>query len=146
MVREAGGEVVGDDLCSGERGIGLPPAAGTPGTGPEGQPAGPWAALAQQYLDLAPCPCRHPSCRERAAHLVGLAAARGARGVALLREKFCEPHRWEDRALLTGLRRHGLAGLELETEAGTVAGERDLTRLQAFLETLEGRTGPGKEG
>lgn len=135
MVREAGGTVVGDDLCSGERGLG--PAPGAPDGEKEAR-AGPWEALAEQYLAMPPCPCRHPSVAERVAHLMDLVATRRAEGVILLREKFCEPHRWEDHAVGAQLRRRGIAVLELETEAGDVAGERDLTRLQAFLETLGG--------
>lgn len=148
-VCEAGGIVVGDDLCSGERGLGVsrvtsPPlpahaatasAEGESGTGGTA-PGDPWQALARQYLEMTPCPCRHPSLGERTQHLVGLVTDRGARAVILLREKFCEPHRWEDRALAAELRRRGIAVLELETEAGDVSGERDLTRLEAFLETV----------
>ncbi|MEW6398512.1 MAG: 2-hydroxyacyl-CoA dehydratase family protein [Bacillota bacterium] len=153
MVSKAGGTVVGDDLCSGERGLGAPlPAPPDGGTAPhdgesavQGHTLGdPWGVLARQYLDMPPCPCRHPSPAERVRHLLELVAARRARGVILLREKFCDPHRWEDHAIMGQLRQRGIAVLELETEAGAVAGERALTRLQAFLETLE--AGPGTRG
>ncbi|MDI7250810.1 MAG: 2-hydroxyacyl-CoA dehydratase family protein, partial [Bacillota bacterium] len=130
MVSEAGGAVAGDDLCTGERGLG--PAL--PALDDEkGGRVGPWEALAEQYLAMPPCPCRHPSLGERVAYLMDLVAARRAEGVIVLREKFCEPHRWEDHAVVAELRQRGLGVLELETEAGDVAGERDLTRLQAFL-------------
>jgi len=140
IVRESGGVVVGDDLCSGERGLGpLPPAEegdSVPGDDP-------WTVLARQYLDMPPCPCRHPSLEERVQHLLRLARVRHAQGVILLREKFCEPHRWENHAVSAGLRGHGIPVLELETEGGTVGGERELTRLQAFLEMVGAEHGAG---
>lgn len=130
MLEEAGALVVGDDICTMERGLGLPTQCYNP------EKDDPWDALARHYLGLPPCPCRHPGPEVRREHLHSLLESRRAQGAVLLAEKFCEPQLWEQHRTATWLRQKGIAVTVLEQESGRRPGERERTRLQAFVESL----------
>ena len=148
LIEELGGQVVGDDLCNGERySDTLVPEVEDPGAravDPHHDPdpdldtafPNPWGALAERYLRRPPCPCKHSGLDSRQKHLLGLATARGAKGVIFVLKKFCDPHAWDYPPLAAALRTAGIPHLLLETEATTPVGVLR-TRIEAFLEMLE---------
>jgi benzoyl-CoA reductase/2-hydroxyglutaryl-CoA dehydratase subunit BcrC/BadD/HgdB len=142
LIEELGGQVVGDDLCNGERYFDtLVPEVEDPGAraadpDPDTGLPDPWGALAERYLRRPPCPCKHSGLDVREKHLLSLATARGARGVIFVLKKFCDPHAWDYPPLAAALRTAGIPHLLLETEATTPVGVLR-TRIEAFLEMLE---------
>lgn len=127
MIEEAGGVVVGDDLCTTNRSFGELIAE-------EG--ADPLAALAARYLRRPPCPAKHAGLTSRADHLLALARGKGALGVIFLHLKFCDPHAFDYPYLKGALDRAGIPSLLLELEVRPLAEGQTKTRIEAFLEMI----------
>lgn len=125
LVEELGGRVVADDSCTGFRHFHRL----------VNEDETPMRALAERFILRAPCPCRHQGLEARATYLVGLVRARRADAAILVLRKYCEPHAWDAVYVSEALRQAGIPVLALELE-GAVPGERERTRLQAFMESL----------
>ena len=99
VIEEAGGAVVGDDLCTGSRYF----------TGLIDEKADPITALAERLLERVVCPAKHGGLTGRADHLVRLAREKGAQGVVFFLLKFCDPHAFDYPYLKEALDREGIA-------------------------------------
>ncbi len=133
-LEEMGGQVVADDLaCCGRR---LYP----PGSDPD-----PFRRMAQRILNGPPDPTRGSPIEERLAHLLRLAEQSGARGAVFYDVKFCEPELFDLPDLRRELTKAGLPSVAIETDLNDPLSHQTLTRLEAFLEMVEGARGKGQE-
>lgn len=126
VIEEAGGVVVGDDLCTGSRYF-----EGVIST--EGDPI---AAISERYRQRVNCPAKHISNQSRAEHLLQIVSGSKACGVIFLLLKFCDPHAFDYPYLQAALDKAGIPNLLLEVEDQPQAAGQLQTRLEAFLETL----------
>ncbi|OAT85260.1 2-hydroxyacyl-CoA dehydratase subunit D [Desulfotomaculum copahuensis] len=133
MIDQAGGAVVADDMQTGYRYF----AVDAPEDGD------PLAALAVRQLNQIPGALFDPRNNPRAAFLVEKARNHGVAGVIFLHLKYCEPENYDYYDNQQALDRAGIPGLRLETELGTSSLEQMRTRLQAFLEMVEGTADGG---
>jgi benzoyl-CoA reductase/2-hydroxyglutaryl-CoA dehydratase subunit BcrC/BadD/HgdB len=125
VIAEAGGRVVGDLLDLGERYFARD----------ADEDGNPLEALADRLLALIPTPTKHHAERSRAAYLLSLVEARGARGVVFARQKFCDPHGFDYAHLVRVLDEVGVPHLLVELEQASQAGQLR-TRVEAFVEML----------
>ena len=126
LIAELGGQVVGDDLCTGSRYFDTL----------ADERKEPFAALADRYLQRAPCPAKHDAARPRAPRLLDQVRSRQAQGVVFILPKFCDPHAFDYVPLAKTLADAGVPHLLIETDLTVPAGQLR-TRLQAFLELLD---------
>ena len=97
IIEEAGGAVVGDDLCTGSRYF----------SGLIDEKADPVTAIADRYLERVVCPAKHRGLTDRADHLVRLVREKQAQGVIFFLLKFCDPHAFDYPYLKEALDRAG---------------------------------------
>jgi benzoyl-CoA reductase/2-hydroxyglutaryl-CoA dehydratase subunit BcrC/BadD/HgdB len=126
IIEAAGGSVVGDDLCTGSRGL----------TGLIEDGGDPVAAIAARYARRAICPAKHAGITRRGDELVGRAKAARAAGVIFLFLKFCDPHAFDYPYLKSMLDAEGIPSLLVELEEQTTSGGQFRTRCEAFIEML----------
>jgi benzoyl-CoA reductase subunit C len=126
IVEEAGGAVVGDDLCTGSRWF----------SGLIDEKADPVTAIAGRYLDRIACPAKHRGLNDRADHLVRLVRENRAQGVIFFLLKFCDPHAFDYPYLKEALDRAGVPSLLLEVEDRLPADGQLRTRFEAFVEMI----------
>jgi bcr-type benzoyl-CoA reductase subunit C len=126
IIEEAGGVVVGDDLCTGSRYF-----EGTTETRDD-----PVAAIAERYMSRPPCPAKHAGLHERAGHLVDIVREKKAQGVVFLFLKFCDPHAFDYPYLKEALDRAGIPGIMVEVEDQLPSEGQLQTRLETFIEML----------
>lgn len=126
FIESAGGSVVGDDLCTGSRGL-----TGLIDTG-----QAPVAAIAQRYAERAICPAKHAGITIRGDNLVRLAKANRAQGVIFLFLKFCDPHAFDYPYLKSMLDAESIPSLLVELEEQTTTQGQFQTRCEAFMEML----------
>ena len=127
IVKEAGGAVVGDDLCTGSRYF----------SGLVDETAEPLAAIAGRYLERIVCPAKHRGLTDRADHLVRLVRRKKAQGVVFFLLKFCDPHAFDYPYLKEALDREGIPSLVIEVEDRLPADGQLRTRFEAFIEMIE---------
>ena len=130
-MEESGCLVADDDLCMGARSFCLPEAAG----------GDPMEALTDVYLSRRPCPAFHSPGFDPGAFLVERARAARADGVVFLLTKFCDPWFFDYPHANKALENAGIPALLIEVEQHLPVPEQFRTRVQAFAEMLEGRTG-----
>jgi bzd-type benzoyl-CoA reductase N subunit len=126
IIEEAGGAVVGDDLCTGSRYF----------SGLIDEKADPVTAIAGRYLDRIVCPAKHRGLTDRADHLVRLVREKRAQGVIFFLLKFCDPHAFDYPYLKEALDRAGVPSLLLEVEDRLPADGQLRTRFEAFVEMI----------
>ncbi len=119
-------QIVGDDLCSGWRYIGMDVSL-------HGDPL---VALAERLLKRPPCPCKYNPLIDRAEELLARIKASSAKGVIFLLLKFCDAHAFDYPYLKDRLRQENIPHLLLEIEPGPLAWGGVETRLRAFAEAL----------
>ena len=125
-IEAAGGRVVGDDLCTGSRGLtGLIETVGDP-----------IAAIAERYAQRAVCPAKHAGIATRGEELVRLAKTHRADGVVFVFLKFCDPHAFDYPYLKSMLDDAGIPNLLVELEEQTASQGQFQTRCEAFMEML----------
>jgi len=129
IIEDLGGLVVTDSLCIGTRAF----------AGLVDEDSNPIEALAERYFSKVACPRMAGSYPGRVKFLMDQIKEFDVDGVIIQRMKFC-PMGWgESYMFAKDLKAQGIPCLELEKEyvlSGTGAMK---TRVQAFLETLEGR-------
>ena len=126
VIEDAGGDVVGDDLCTGSRYFaGMIKTDGDPIT-----------AIAERYLQRVICPAKHKDNKSRAENLISMAKGNGADGVIFMLLKFCDPHAFDYPYLKEALDKEGIPSLLFEVEDQPQAQGQLKTRIEAFLETL----------
>jgi benzoyl-CoA reductase subunit C len=127
MIEEVGGVVVDDDVFTGSRYF----ASAIPEVGD------PVMAMADGYLEGIACPTKYDPTKKWADHVLSMAKQAKANGVVVLMPKFCEILAFEYPHVNSLLTENGFPHLMLECDhSGATAGIK--TRLQAFVETLEG--------
>ncbi len=130
LIKEAGGCVVADDLCTGSRWY-------AEDVGTEGDP---WEAVAERYLGRIPCPTRD-SAAAREQRLADIVETSQAGSVLFLVQKFCDPHLADIPLLRESLTAAGIPSMVLELEDEGPSGEQWKTRLETFFHL--GREGSG---
>ena len=123
LIEEAGGRVVGDDLCSASRHF----------YGQVGVDGDPLRVLADYSLRRPPCPAKYCAGYESGRALLDQVRQARADGVVFVLEKYCDPHAFERALVLPALDRAGIPHLLLELEQ-TASVEALRTRVQAFVE------------
>jgi bcr-type benzoyl-CoA reductase subunit C len=126
VIEEAGGRVVGDDLCTGSRSF----------SGPIDEKAEPIAAIAERLLGRVVCPAKHTGLTDRADRLVRLTREKRAQGVVFFLLKFCDPHAFDYPYLKEALDRAGIASMVVEVEDRLPADGQLRTRFEAFTEMI----------
>jgi benzoyl-CoA reductase/2-hydroxyglutaryl-CoA dehydratase subunit BcrC/BadD/HgdB len=101
----------------------------------------PLEALAEGYFSMAPCSTKDHPVGERLDWLLGKAEQGGAQGVLFCTVKFCEPELFDVPQLVEGLKERGLATLVIDTELNQGLSGQMITRVEAFVEILEGSGG-----
>ena len=127
VIEEAGGAVVGDDLCTGARYY----------SGLVDESAAPIEAIAERMLTRVVCPAKHRGLTDRADHLVRLAREKKAQGVVFFLLKFCDPHAFDVPYLKEALDREGISSMVLEVEDRLPAEGQLRTRFETFVEMIQ---------
>lgn len=125
-INDMGGCVVADDLACGYRRLYPRVDAGPP-----------LERIARALLGAPPDPTRGTTIEERATALVGRMKTSGARGLVVYGVKYCEPELFELPRLRAYLAEAGYPMLHVEHEVGLAVPQQALTRIEAFLETLQ---------
>ncbi|MBP1632231.1 MAG: hgdB [Acidobacteria bacterium] len=121
-----GARVVTDDLAGGRRRL----YSAAPATDP-------YERLAARLLSGPPDPTRGDPIAARARWLQEQMAASGARGLVVYDPKFCEPELFDLPRLRHHLAAAGYPLLHVEVEMNGTLSQQALTRLEAFVETLQ---------
>jgi benzoyl-CoA reductase/2-hydroxyglutaryl-CoA dehydratase subunit BcrC/BadD/HgdB len=123
---DAGATVVADDMaCTGRR------------VYPGGNSSDPFERMAQGLLGGPPDPTRGCTMQERRTHLVSLARKTGARGAIFLGIKFCEPELFYLPMIREGLQRDDVRSVSIEVDIADPLPDQVVTRLEAFVETIQ---------
>ena len=125
-VEAAGGAVVADDLCTGQRWFDR--------LVPEDQP--PLTALADRYRKRVLCPAKHAGLTTRADRLISLVNNSRAHGVLFVMLKFCDPHAFDYPYLKECLDAKGIKSMALEIDDGRQNQGRFSTRIETFIHML----------
>jgi benzoyl-CoA reductase/2-hydroxyglutaryl-CoA dehydratase subunit BcrC/BadD/HgdB len=126
LIEEAGGEIAGDDLCSGARTFRLTVKE-------EGDPLD---ALVDRYLTTFFCPTKHLGILAHQELLLKEVQESGAKGVIFIFYKYCEPYYFDYPDLKKILEAEGFPTLLLEIEDPSQSRGQIKTRVQAFVEML----------
>ena len=124
-ISKLGGDVVCEDICSGERDI-LPLTDTT---------LPPVQAIARRMLSRPPC-ARMLGSKKRIDRTVDLAGHRACHGVIIHTLKFCDLTQADLPRLQAELKRHNIPCVHIEQDALHEDRGQLTTRIQAFLETL----------
>jgi len=127
LIESVGGSVVADDLCTGSRYFWNLVRKGRE----------PMMAIAERYLHKVPCPFMYSS-EERFRHVREMAKLFGVEGVIIFCLKFCDVHSFDAPLLAEELKEEGLPVLCLEWEYSLSGVAQLRTRIEAFIEMLEG--------
>jgi benzoyl-CoA reductase/2-hydroxyglutaryl-CoA dehydratase subunit BcrC/BadD/HgdB len=127
MIKEAGGAVTGDDLCTGSRYFS--------GLIDEANPD-PIAAIAERYMERIACPAKHRGIDDRGARLVEMARVGRADGVILFYLKFCDPHAFDYPYLKGALDAAGIPCMMVEAEDRLPSEGQLATRIETFIEMI----------
>ncbi|MBW2655341.1 MAG: 2-hydroxyacyl-CoA dehydratase [Deltaproteobacteria bacterium] len=122
VIETAGGIIVGDDLCTGQRwfeGLTLEDDA-------------PLVAIAERYMGRMICPAKHSSPTARGENIVSLARKNKAAGVVFLLLKFCDPHAFDYPYLKEFLEKEGIKTLLIEIDDQ----QQNLGQLSTRFETF----------
>jgi benzoyl-CoA reductase/2-hydroxyglutaryl-CoA dehydratase subunit BcrC/BadD/HgdB len=126
QINSVGGRIAADDLACGYRRL-YPPVADGP----------PLERLARALLGTAPDPTRGSPIAERADALARRMRESGAKGLLVYDVKFCEPELFDLPRLRARLAEAGFPMLHVEHELTPAVSQQTLTRIEAFLETLQ---------
>ncbi len=125
-IEEAGGFLVGDDLCSGGRWF----------QGLVDEQLPPMTALAQRYMTRTVCPAKHAGLQTRAENLLSLARRVRADGAVFLILKFCDPHAFDVPYIMDFFQKNNLPGLVVEMDDPQQSLGQLSTRIETFLQMI----------
>ena len=125
-IENAGGVVVGDDLCTGNRFY----------QGMVEQEGNILANIAKRYSERNVCPAKHSGNWSRGENLVKLAKDVQADGVIYIFLKFCDPHGFDYPYLKEMLEENGIPCMLYEMEEQQSGDGQFETRCEAFVEML----------
>ena len=126
MIEDAGGAVVWDDFCTGERYFTQMTDEGTD----------PVSRIAGRLLNRINCPAKHVDLDGRGRHIIRLAKEKNAQGVIFLMLKFCDPHAFDYPYIRESMDGAGIPVMLLEIDDPVPAQGQLKTRFEAFLEML----------
>ncbi|MFW6112647.1 MAG: 2-hydroxyacyl-CoA dehydratase subunit D [Chloroflexota bacterium] len=130
IIEDQGGIVVTDELCTSTRYWGDPVVLD--GT------SSPVEAISRRYLNNFPCARMFPS-DERFDRIIDLAKEFRVDGVISQIVRYCVPYCHDLPILTERLKAEGIPTLALDVEYGTPGSGQIQTRVQAFIEMLEGK-------
>ncbi len=125
-VEAAGGIIVGDDLCTGQRWF-------------EGEildDENPINAIAERLLSRMICPAKHSSPLARSENLVSLAKKNKADGVIFMLLKFCDPHAFDYPFLKESIEKQGIKTLLIEMDDQQQNSGQLATRFETFIHMI----------
>ena len=125
-IERAGGLVVADDLCTGQRWF-------DSRISPDKEPL---EALASRYLNRHICPAKHQDIRSRQTRLTRNVRETRADGVIFLRLKFCDPLAFDYPHLAEALDGENIPHLLMELGDPGETGGQITTRLETFTDML----------
>ena len=127
IIEEAGGAVVGDDLCTGSRSFsGLIDETARSRRGDRRSDT--WSGSSVRRST--------GGSTERADHLVRLVREKRAQGVIFFLLKFCDPHAFDYPYLKEALDKAGIPSMLIEVEDRLPADGQLRTRFEAFIEMI----------
>jgi len=126
VLDDAGGVVVGDDLCTGARYF----------DGKIDMHDDLIVALARRYMARPICPAKHMSLTARGENLVRIVRESKADGVIFLLLKFCDPHSFDYPYMKAYLDREGIPSMLLEIEDQLPSEGQLLTRFETFMHMI----------
>lgn len=126
VINQAGAHVVADDLSTGTRR--LLPGVDEPD---------PWLRLARSYMGGPADPTRADPVAKRVERLLTLVQQTGARGVLTIAPTFCEPEQFYVPMVRAALAEAGTPFLFLSRESAADIDAQLVSRIEAFVETLE---------
>ncbi len=125
-IEDAGGIVVGDDLCTGQRWFeGL--------VMEDVHPKGPIGAIADRYMDRVTCPAKHATTTLRGEQMVSLAQKNNAHGVIFALLKFCDPHAFDYPYIKEALDSEGIKNILIEMDDQQDSFGQLSTRIETFI-------------
>jgi len=125
-IEAAGGIIVGDDLCTGQRWFdGEIPHDKNPITG-----------IAERYMDRMICPAKHISPVARGENIISLAKKNNASGVIFMLLKFCDPHAFDYPYLKEYLDKEGIKNLLIEMDDQQQNMGQLSTRFETFVHMI----------
>ncbi|MCD4678095.1 MAG: 2-hydroxyacyl-CoA dehydratase family protein [Desulfobacula sp.] len=125
-IEAAGGVVVGDDLCTGQRWF--------KGEIPEDE--NPMDAIAARLLDRMICPAKHSALAVRGENIVSLVRQNKADGVVFMLLKFCDPHAFDYPYLKEFLESKGIKTLLIEVDDQQQSLGQLSTRIETFIHMI----------
>lgn len=125
-IEDCGGRIVINDLDTGSRYYGA-------GVAEDREPL---RAIAERYLRVVKCPCRHPA-ESRLERMLELAQSYRVKGVVMIVQKYCDTHLYDLPWIESRLREEGLPVLSIEQSDTAWTSGRFKTMAQAFIEMLE---------
>ncbi|MBU0969319.1 MAG: 2-hydroxyacyl-CoA dehydratase family protein [Proteobacteria bacterium] len=126
LIEAAGGMVVADDLCTGNRWF----------EGQMDEGIDPLEALTARYADRAICPAKHAGNTLRGENLVRLAKEHKADGVIFAFLKFCDPHAFDFPYMKEFLDKAAIKNLHLELDDQQQGQGQLSTRLETFIHMI----------
>ena len=132
VIEDADCVVVGDDLCTGERGFSIERVDASA----YAAVADPLELIARMYLGRRPCAAKHLAGHNYAKWLLKTSRDAGADGVVLLFTKFCDPWAFEYPGLRAEFDAARVPLLLLEVEQHMPPTAQFETRVAAFAEIL----------
>jgi benzoyl-CoA reductase/2-hydroxyglutaryl-CoA dehydratase subunit BcrC/BadD/HgdB len=135
IIEDCGGRVAARDLC----------VTGRQAEQPIYLTGDPLLALARHYLSRPPC-ARMQDVQRRIEYVLGLVRSHKAQGVIYYVLKFCDTFLYEAPVLKQRLDQVGIPMLIVESEYRKGRGGSMQTRIQAFLEMLNGNMSRDQRG
>ena len=126
IIEQAGGVVVGDDLCTGQRWF--------DGEIPEDEE--PMDALTHRYFERIVCPAKHKSNTTRGENIVHLAKKTKADGVIFMLLKFCDPHGFDYPYMKEFLDKKGIKNILIEIDDNALNSGQLSTRFETFVHMI----------
>ena len=126
-IEDAGGVIVGDDLCTGQRWF-------------EGEidakNENPVDAIADRLMTRITCPAKHTDPVARGEHIVSLAKKNRADGVIFMLLKFCDPHAFDYPYLKEFLEKQNIKTILIEIDDQQQNAGQLSTRFETFIHMI----------
>ncbi len=122
-VENAGGSVVGDDLCTGQRWFDCL----------VDENRNPMDAIAGRLINRIVCPAKHTDPAARGEHIISLAEKNRADGVIFMLLKFCDPHAFDYPYLKECLEKNGIKTMLIEIDDQQSSSGQLSTRFETFI-------------
>lgn len=126
MIEEAGGVVVADDLCTGQRWF----------EGELSETIDPLESITSRYMDRIVCPAKHKGITARGEYLANLIRDHHADGVIFTLLKFCDPHGFDYPYLKEVMAKEGRKSMLLEMDGQQQRSGQLSTRIETFIHMI----------